>query len=83
MRGEPRGPRRRGLKSVLERARGLLPLDTAYDYVRRNALLPSAASANLKARGTITFDSPLPVSTPTPSTTRMCCCPAKPMRPRA
>jgi polyferredoxin len=56
MRGEPRGPRRRGLKSVLESARGLLPLDVAYDYVRRNALFPSAASANLKARGTITFD---------------------------
>jgi polyferredoxin len=64
MRGEPRGPRRRGLQSVLERARGLLPLDAALDFVRRNALLPSAASANLHARGTITFDAgevqPLP-----------------------
>jgi polyferredoxin len=64
MRGEPRGPRRRGLKSVLERARGLLALDVAYDYVRRAAAHPSAANASLHARGTITFDpgevAPLP-----------------------
>ena len=64
MRGEPRGPRRRGMASVLERARGLLSLDLAMDYVRRAALLPTAASASLHARGTITFDAgpvePLP-----------------------
>jgi len=64
MRGEPRGPRRRGLKSVLERARGLLALDVAYDYVHRAAAHPSAANASLHARGTITFDpgevAPLP-----------------------
>lgn len=37
MRGEPRGPRKRGLQSVLERARGLLDAKTAYDYVVRAA----------------------------------------------
>ena len=38
MRGEPRGPRRKGaLRSVLERARGLLDTTTAYDYVFRAA----------------------------------------------
>jgi polyferredoxin len=56
MRGEPRGPRRRGMGGVLERARGLLPLDVAYDYVRRAAAHPTAANANLHARGTITFE---------------------------
>ncbi|MGO4551337.1 4Fe-4S dicluster domain-containing protein [Lysobacter sp. 2RAF19] len=64
MRGEPRGPRRRGLASVLERARGLLPLERATDYVRRAALFPTAATASLHAAGTITFDAgpvePLP-----------------------
>nr|WP_036166442.1 4Fe-4S dicluster domain-containing protein [Lysobacter dokdonensis] len=64
MRGEPRGPRRRGLASVLERARGLLSLPDATEYVRRAALFPSAATASLHARGTITFDAgpaePLP-----------------------
>ncbi|QDH69835.1 4Fe-4S dicluster domain-containing protein [Marilutibacter alkalisoli] len=37
MRGEPRGPRRRGLASVLERVRGLLDMATATDYVFRAA----------------------------------------------
>ncbi|KAB8192085.1 4Fe-4S binding protein [Lysobacter maris] len=37
MRGEPRGPRKRGLASVLERARGLLDVDKANDYVFRFA----------------------------------------------
>ncbi|UHQ20064.1 4Fe-4S binding protein [Lysobacter sp. KIS68-7] len=64
MRGEPRGPRRRGLKSALERARGLLPLAQAYDYVHRAAAHPSAANASLHARGTIQFEpgevAPLP-----------------------
>ena len=45
MRGEPRGPRKRGLGSVLERARGLLDVRTAYDYVFRASLHPSAAQA--------------------------------------
>ena len=56
MRGEPRGPRRRGLASVLERARGRLETSVAYDYVRRAAAFPSAAAANVHARGTITFE---------------------------
>ena len=56
MRGEPRGPRKRGLESVLRRARGLLDVRTAYDYVFRATRHPSAAQARLQAAGTITFD---------------------------
>ena len=56
MRGEPRGPRKRGLESVLQRARGLLDKVTAYDYVFRNARHPTAADNRLQSRGTITFD---------------------------
>ena len=55
MRGEPRGPRKRGLGSVLERARGLLDKVTAYDYVFRASAHPTAADNRLQARGTITF----------------------------
>ena len=43
MRGEPRGPRKRGLGDVLARGRGLLDKFTAYDYVFRAARHPSAA----------------------------------------
>ncbi|HVI25090.1 MAG TPA: 4Fe-4S dicluster domain-containing protein [Xanthomonadaceae bacterium] len=69
MRGEPRGPRKRGLASVLERARGLLDVRTAYDYVFRASRHPSAAQARLQAAGTITFDvgaeaAPLPKFAP-------------------
>ncbi|KGM56842.1 (Fe-S)-binding protein [Lysobacter arseniciresistens ZS79] len=53
MRGEPRGPRKRGLGSVLERARGLLDVRTAYDYVFRASKHPSAAQNRLQAAGTI------------------------------
>lgn len=53
LRGEPRGPRKRGLPSVLQRARGLLDLRTAYDYVFRASRHPSAAQARLQASGTI------------------------------
>jgi polyferredoxin len=64
MRGEPRGPRRRGLGSVLERGRGLLDKLTAYDYVFRAGRHPTAADNRVQARGTITFDAkdaaPLP-----------------------
>ncbi|HSR65833.1 MAG TPA: 4Fe-4S dicluster domain-containing protein [Xanthomonadaceae bacterium] len=55
MRGEPRGPRQRGLKSVLERARGLLDARVAYDYVFRATRHPSAAQARLQAAGTVTL----------------------------
>jgi polyferredoxin len=51
MRGEPRGPRKRGLGSVLERGRGLLDKVLAYDYVFRAAHHPSAADAAVHARG--------------------------------
>jgi len=50
MRGEPRGPRKRGLTSVLERARGLLDPATAYDYVFRGARQGNALT--LGAAGT-------------------------------
>ena len=53
MRGEPRGPRKKGLASVLQRARGLLDLRTAYDYVFRASQHPSAAAARLQAAGTV------------------------------
>src|SRR5690606_3011113 len=69
MRGEPRGPRKRGLPSVLERARGLLDVRSAYDYVFRASRHPSAAQNRLQAAGTITFDAgaeapPLPKFAP-------------------
>jgi polyferredoxin len=64
MRGEPRGPRRRGLGGVVERGRGLLAKATAYDYVFRASRHPTAADNRVQAKATITFDSdkaePLP-----------------------
>jgi len=66
MRGEPRGPRKRGLPSVLERARGLLDKITAYDYVFRAAQHPTAADNRLQARGTITFDTATAEALPLP-----------------
>ncbi|WP_232823433.1 4Fe-4S dicluster domain-containing protein [Dyella sp. C9] len=57
MRGEPRGPRKRGLQSVLERARGLLDKVTAYDYVFRASQHPSAADNRAQAGGTIALAS--------------------------
>ena len=56
MRGEPRGPRKKGLASVLQRARGLLDLRTAYDYVFRASKHPSAAAARLQAAGTVMLE---------------------------
>ena len=70
MRGEPRGPRKRGLGSVLERARGLIESTTAYDYLFRASKHPSAATQAAHAKGTITWDGdlgevqPLPKFTP-------------------
>ena len=69
MRGEPRGPRKRGLASVLERARGLLSVATANDYVFRASRHPSAASQQVHAASTVTFDggtdaAPLPKFAP-------------------
>lgn len=55
MRGEPRGPRKKGVLSVLERARGLLDIRTAYDYVFRASKHPSAAASRLQAGGTVTL----------------------------
>ena len=52
MRGEPRGPRKRGLLSgVQERARGLLDKFTAYDYVFRAGRHPTAADNRAQAEG--------------------------------
>src|SRR5690554_6761483 len=55
MRGEPRGPRKRGLGSILQRGRALLDQVTAYDYVFRAALHPTAADHRVHAPGTITL----------------------------
>ncbi len=55
IRGEPRVPRRRGYPSVLQRARGLLDVRTAYDYVFRASRHPSAAQARLQAAGTVSL----------------------------
>ena len=53
LRGEPRGPRKKGkLASVLERARGLLPLDVATSAVVHAAQHRSAADLQLGARAT-------------------------------
>ena len=52
LRGEPRGPRRRGMASVLERVRGLLPRVLADDYAIRAAAHRSAADAQVAARAT-------------------------------
>ncbi|TXI51578.1 MAG: 4Fe-4S binding protein [Lysobacter sp.] len=51
MRGEPRGARKKGLASVLERARGLLEKTVAYDYVFRAAHHHTAADNLISARG--------------------------------
>ncbi|MBJ7574154.1 4Fe-4S dicluster domain-containing protein [Luteimonas sp. MC1828] len=66
MRGEPRGPRRRGLGSVAQRARGLLDQITAYDYVFRAALHPTAADNRVQAAGTITLGGIGEVAEPLP-----------------
>ena len=68
MRGEPRGPRKRGLGDVMERGRGLLGKALAYDYVFRASKNPTAADQQVQTRGTITFDAgeaaPLPKFAP-------------------
>ena len=51
MRGEPRGPRKRGLQSVLERGRGLLDKVQAYDFVFRASGHAVAADSAAQARG--------------------------------
>jgi polyferredoxin len=66
MRGEPRGPRKRGLPSVLVRGRTLLDKLTAYDYVFRAGRHPSAATQAAHARGTITWDGDLGEVAPLP-----------------
>jgi len=66
MRGEPRGPRKRGLLTVLERARGLLDIKTAIDYVFRASKHPSAAAQHAQARGTITWDGDFGEAEPLP-----------------
>ena len=53
MRGEPRGPRKRGLGSVIDRGRGMLDKLTAYDYVFRASAHPTAADNRMQATGTI------------------------------
>ena len=50
MRGEPRGPRKRGLASVLERGRGLLDQALAYEFVYRASGHPTADDAMTQGR---------------------------------
>lgn len=59
-RGEPRGARKRGLVSVLERARGLIENGLAHAFV---ASAGQSAIARARASGTITFDQ-APLITP-------------------
>ena len=66
MRGEPRGPRKRGLGSVLERGRGLIDKIAAYDYVfwaSGNAVAADAASQAHGHHGMAEFN---PVREPWP-----------------
>ncbi|WP_430387707.1 4Fe-4S dicluster domain-containing protein [Dyella sp. 20L07] len=69
MRGEPRGPRKRGLSSVLQRARGLLDKATAYDYVFRASEHPSAADNRAQAGGTISLAAAGEIAQPLPKFT--------------
>src|SRR5690606_24456304 len=62
MRGEPRGPRRRGLGSVLERARGLLPQSRAEAEVVNAYRLGLEKHSTLHAKastGLVDLDNPL------------------------
>jgi cytochrome c oxidase accessory protein FixG len=59
MRGEPRGPRKKGsLTSVLARARGLIEKSAAYDYVFRAAHHHTAADNLVAARGNTAIADP-------------------------
>jgi polyferredoxin len=51
MRGEPRGPRKRGLGSVFQRGRGLIDRIAAYDFVFRAGGHPAAADNRAMAMG--------------------------------
>jgi polyferredoxin len=66
MRGEPRGPRKRGMASVLDRARKLLDPVAAYDYVFRASAHPTAADNRLQAHGTIALAGAGAVAEPLP-----------------
>ena len=67
MRGEPRGSRRKGLGSVLARARGLLDKATAYDYVFRAAHHHTAADNLVAARGNTSVLDPKIAAEPLPT----------------
>ena len=66
MRGEPRGPRRRGLGGVLQRGRGLLDKLAAYDLVFRASAHTTAADNRLQAAGTVTLGAIGEVAQPLP-----------------
>ena len=66
MRGEPRGPRRRGLGSVLERGRGLIDKISAYDFVFRASGHAVAADAAAAARGHTGMADVAPIPEPLP-----------------
>ena len=66
MRGEPRGPRKRGLGGVMERGRGLLDKALAYEYVFRASGHAVAADAAAQARGHTGMAEFAPVREPLP-----------------
>ena len=66
MRGEPRGPRKRGLPSVLERGRGLIDKIAAYDFVFRASGNAVAADAAAQAHGDTGMAHFSPVREPLP-----------------
>ena len=80
MRGEPRGPRQRGLGSVLERGRGLLDQVRAYEFVFRagghaaagDAMVQARAQSGLVADAAFTASLAQPLQRPAPDAVGDC-----------
>jgi len=80
MRGEPRGPRQRGLGSVLERGRGLLDKVRAYEFVYRagghaaagDAMAQARAEAGLSTDAAFTASLGQPLQRPAPEVAGDC-----------
>jgi len=80
MRGEPRGPRKRGVGSVLERGRGLLDQVRAYEFVFRagghaaagDAMVLARAQASLVSDAAFTASLAQPLQRPAPDAVGDC-----------